>query len=154
MSHQPCSDCGSSDALKEYAENTYCFSCNTSTQKKKPTKQGKSYFPVMYEEDPSAGYYAQLRLPRTMTTRLPTTVLAWFLFAGLDKPLREKYGIGYVYEEEVDLIGTKYKVDMSDRIIFPSYDANGVLEFYQGRTGSAAKPKYLTNGSKGLFWSH
>jgi len=28
--HQPCTDCGSSDALSVYAENTFCFSCRKS----------------------------------------------------------------------------------------------------------------------------
>jgi twinkle protein len=28
--HQPCSDCGSSDALAVYEDGTYCFSCNRS----------------------------------------------------------------------------------------------------------------------------
>ena len=27
--HQPCPDCGSSDALSVYEDHTYCFSCNT-----------------------------------------------------------------------------------------------------------------------------
>lgn len=29
MSHLPCEDCGSSDALAVYSDHTYCFSCNT-----------------------------------------------------------------------------------------------------------------------------
>ena len=29
--HQPCSDCGSSDALTVYPDHTYCFSCQTHT---------------------------------------------------------------------------------------------------------------------------
>ena len=29
--HQPCSDCGSSDALTVYSDHTYCFSCQTHT---------------------------------------------------------------------------------------------------------------------------
>ena len=27
ITHQPCPDCGSSDALAIYPTNTYCFSC-------------------------------------------------------------------------------------------------------------------------------
>lgn len=30
--HQPCDDCGSSDALAVYADHTYCFSCGTHTK--------------------------------------------------------------------------------------------------------------------------
>ncbi len=33
MSRHPCMDCGSSDGLAEYADGTYCFSCNKSTKK-------------------------------------------------------------------------------------------------------------------------
>ncbi|MGR2681486.1 DnaB-like helicase C-terminal domain-containing protein [Chromobacterium haemolyticum] len=31
LTHQPCSDCGSSDGLAVYPENTYCFVCEKST---------------------------------------------------------------------------------------------------------------------------
>lgn len=34
--HQHCNDCGSSDALAEYASNTYCFSCHMSHPTEKP----------------------------------------------------------------------------------------------------------------------
>lgn len=33
--HLPCSDCGSSDALTDYGDKTYCFSCSKHTYKKK-----------------------------------------------------------------------------------------------------------------------
>lgn len=37
--HLPCPDCGSSDALSEYTNNTYCFSCTTSTYTGKSKQQ-------------------------------------------------------------------------------------------------------------------
>ncbi len=32
LTHQPCDDCGSSDALSIYPEHTYCYSCETRTK--------------------------------------------------------------------------------------------------------------------------
>ncbi|KQR67887.1 DnaB-like helicase C-terminal domain-containing protein [Rhizobium sp. Leaf341] len=32
LTHQPCDDCGSSDALSVYPEHTYCYSCETRTK--------------------------------------------------------------------------------------------------------------------------
>ena len=29
LTHQPCEDCGSSDALTVYDDHTFCFSCQT-----------------------------------------------------------------------------------------------------------------------------
>ena len=37
--HQPCLDCGSSDALSEYADHTYCFSCSKRNTKRAPVKK-------------------------------------------------------------------------------------------------------------------
>jgi len=37
--HQPCSDCGSRDALTVYAENTYCFSCRKSRKLMENTEE-------------------------------------------------------------------------------------------------------------------
>lgn len=54
--HQPCPDCGSSDALAVYPKNTYCFSCNTHTMTEtmeSPTKgidspeKGITTYPVL-----------------------------------------------------------------------------------------------------------
>ncbi len=148
-SHQPCADCGSSDALKEYAENTYCFSCNTSTQKKKPIKQGKSYFPTMYEGDEIKDV---VTLPQTIESTMSMPAIKWCLTNGLTDALRKKYKIGYVHSEVVRLPNTKYQVDMSGRVILPYYE-DEQLKFYQGRSVTGTNPKYLTVGDKGVFWS-
>ena len=31
LTHQPCDDCGSSDALAIYADHTHCYSCDKHT---------------------------------------------------------------------------------------------------------------------------
>ena len=42
LSHQPCPDCGSSDALAQYSDgHTYCFSCRRERQGTKPENPRK-----------------------------------------------------------------------------------------------------------------
>jgi len=48
-SHQPCPDCGSSDALAYYPENTYCFSCKAHRHLKSTGEVDHS-IPVTYIE--------------------------------------------------------------------------------------------------------
>ena len=48
-SHQPCPDCGSSDALAYYPENTYCFSCKAHRHLKSTGEIDHS-IPVTYIE--------------------------------------------------------------------------------------------------------
>lgn len=45
LAHQPCDDCGSSDALAVYTSSTYCFSCGTHkfTDKDTPTPQKRTH---------------------------------------------------------------------------------------------------------------
>lgn len=45
--HQPCPDCGSSDALAIYADHTYCFSCGQHTQTESTLTRTRK--PVSYE---------------------------------------------------------------------------------------------------------
>jgi len=40
--HLPCPDCGSTDALSEYENNTYCFSCSKSTYTGKNKQQAQT----------------------------------------------------------------------------------------------------------------
>ena len=42
--HQPCPDCGSSDALTKYVDHTYCFSCQKYTKLNNSYKRG-TYMP-------------------------------------------------------------------------------------------------------------
>src|SRR5688572_22626665 len=48
LAHQPCPDCGSSDALAEYSDgHTFCFSCKTCTH---PTGTKEQQVPVYTQE--------------------------------------------------------------------------------------------------------
>jgi twinkle protein len=42
--HQPCNSCGSSDALSEYDDHTYCFACNKYTPMKEDFIDNKSSY--------------------------------------------------------------------------------------------------------------
>ena len=50
QTHQPCDDCGSSDALSVYVDGgTHCFSCNT-------TRKGENIVPFDNNVELSQGY--------------------------------------------------------------------------------------------------
>jgi DNA primase len=148
--HLSCDDCGGWYSKAEYPENYYCFKCNKST-KKKPIKQGKSYFPEELAEIP--GMIITWSRYQPGSTHFPQEAMEWLLKAGLDKPLREKYDITWVANATVQVPGTNYTVLFRNRIILPFYTRDNELQFYQARATDAGTPKYYTIGKKGLFWS-
>ncbi len=147
--HLSCDDCGGWYSKAEYPENYYCFKCNKST-KKKPIKQGKSYF----KSEPVAPMLmGGVGLPITVSKNFTPQAKNWLLKAGLDGPLRNKYRIMHVENEEVAVPGTNYTITLKKRIILPYYDNRGILVFYQARATDGSNPKYYTIGKKELFWS-
>lgn len=58
-SHQPCPDCGSSDALASYDDgHTHCFSCNKTTQGDSVTEQTNDDFEYTFQYVPMRGLTA------------------------------------------------------------------------------------------------
>ena len=141
-SHQPCSDCGSSDALAEYDTNTYCFSCGRSRSK----SVEKSFFPELGDVNKSNNN--SLLMPPNATARLSLPAQRWLLSYNLFEEEWKKYGIRYIHEAKIN------EFTIRDRLILPSFKRNGDLEFYQARAlRRGDSPKYFTEGRKGLFWS-
>ncbi len=140
--HQPCPDCGSSDALAEYSETTYCFSCNRT----RSVEHESSFFPEMLDvcdDDPSV-----LSLPPRFTMRQPAQAKEWLLRYNIFQDIRDTYNIGYVDYSYVN------GIELRNRIILPAY-TDLTLDFYQARSlDSNEAPKYVTVGNKeALFWS-
>ena len=133
--HLPCDDCGSSDALAEYEDSTYCFSCGRARNK----RTEKSFFdkPEGLENNSNTS----LQLPPNSTARLSPAALKWLLTYQVFEDICKDYNIRYDYR--------------SNRVILPSYSSDGTLMFYQARALSKEdQPKYLSVGSKqSLFWS-
>jgi len=55
LAHQPCEQCGSSDALAIYTDNVHCFSCGYHAQKCSRTDNFVVKRPVMYKSIPDRG---------------------------------------------------------------------------------------------------
>ncbi len=140
--HLPCSDCGSSDALAEYSETTYCFSCNRT----RSVESESSFFPEMLDLPKEPGI---LSLPSRFTTvALSVDAMKWLLSYNIFKDLREKYNIGYVHKSIVN------GIMVHNRVILPSY-IDGELKNYAARALIPEDlPKYIVAGDKSaMFWS-
>lgn len=114
--HQPCNDCGSSDALTIYVDSTYCFSCG---RYRKTTPKG-----VVAPKSAASS----IKLPEDLEV-LHSSHRAFLLDKGIDSSLATCYNI-------------KYSPSMH-RLIIPSYDG-GKLIGWQGRAlEHSYGPKYI-----------
>ncbi len=119
ITHQPCSNCNSSDALTIYHNGEHCFSCGYNKRLNGVSRMTDK--PVI-----------EKGLPEDYTTQLdimPSSVRKQILTELKSLTLQEKYEIGY---------SEQWK-----RIIIPSFD-RGVFLGWQGRaTQFGQNPKYI-----------
>ena len=127
LRHQPCPNCGSSDARGIWSDGSqYCFSCKSY----QPPTSLDSF--TLKRKKATSSYIA---LPEDAIPYLPDFVKAWL----------NKYSLT---DAEIKLINPLWSFSRSS-LIFPVY-ANGVLLMYQERYfGEEKRPKYLTYGYKG-----
>ena len=59
QTHQPCPDCGSSDALSVYEDGTFCYSCNTSH----PLNYNEGIKPMLNTVIDNRGVYSYTAIP-------------------------------------------------------------------------------------------
>lgn len=140
-SHLPCEDCGSSDALSRYEDNTFCFSCSTS---RFVETRESMIFPDEYHFE----VQKEFALPADFTYELPEKAKAWFY----------KYRV----YEPMEYLGAGWSPQLN-RVILPVMDTvdseNIRLIAYQARdlTGKSDQ-KYLTfknpeyTGRPRFFW--
>lgn len=143
QSNLPCNDCGSSDAMAEYTDNTYCFSCQVSRRK---SNTAKSFFAELEHKvhPPKAGV---LDWPGGFSDRIPEQAKAWLLKAHIYADTREKYHIGYV-RNGIGVNMYLNQIALVDRLILP-YVKLGRLVWYQARAfREDDRPKYLMFGNK------
>lgn len=139
-SHQPCNDCGSSDALAEYSNKTYCFSCHKSTY----TKQSRS---MALQMEDVVQAHGPLELPKECTSKITPQGMKWLWSCGIKDEQIAIYGIKYCpYGGYIS--GGGKRVHFSDRIILPKYNDDKLI-FYQARALTKGDdPKYHTVGPK------
>lgn len=139
----PCPDCGSSDALTNYPNGAYCFSC----QKHTPIKSKRSTKPFFPPTEGSELFSNEVVLPYGCTTEIAPEGLKWLYKHGITDYLIDRYKIGYIKNEKVCTPGLGYTVHLKHRVILPFYEDNKLV-FYQARSLDGSEPKYLTMGSK------
>ena len=112
--HQPCPDCGSSDALQINKSSTYCHSC------RKYTKTGEGYYPVEVPENhdprPKPSFNAVENMLTTgkyqsIVSRGLTTATAQF-YGILETP--EKTYFSYHHPED-SLVPIAAKIRLPDK---------------------------------------
>jgi DNA primase len=154
MAHLPCSKCGSSDAVQDYADGTYCFSCDTKKKLWTPKAQRETrHYPTIAEE----GIEAEI-------AEIPTMARAWLYKHYFDDKLIKNYSINWAHS--IALWSTKdqkyyttynklvlpiFNIDYSEveGIICRSFDEDGrkyltqikpEMLFYSNRFNIAKEP--------------
>lgn len=129
----PCDNCGSSDALTDYVDHTFCFSCHNYVPIHKERSMFEQNIEVYLEkEDPV--------LPEDLCDKFSAEAMLWLWKYKVTPKLIEKYHIKYYPQW--------------DAIVLPYYSKDNELLFYQVRCiRYNMGPKYQTFGQKQLFWS-
>lgn len=126
-----CLECTSSDAMADYGDHYYCFSCKAVIKK----KDGKSFKPKITK--------AEVEYPPTSIfnpRKFHPDALRWLYGYRIFDDLIEKYKLFYV--------------PFSHRVGLPCLDKDGKLLNYQVRAlNPDDDPKYLSRGPKNLFFS-
>ena len=120
-SRLPCTSCTSSDAMAEYENNYYCFSCGMSRLK----SNQKSFFEKL-DNTPQYSQTDKLALPGNSTKEIPKPALKWLLSHGVDQDLQQQYGIQYVTRATV-YTTTGSRIILNERVLLPCYQDNGRL---------------------------
>lgn len=115
--HQPCEDCGSSDALTIYSDgHTHCFSCESTRFPKKPYDYDED--DDMSAEDTVvnvSNFNTQKPVPRGFVAALPDRKIS--------KETCEKYGVRVVQDKDGKIVSHLY----------PYFDRNNNIVAYKVR---------------------
>ena len=148
QSNLPCKSCTSSDAMAEYDNNYYCFSCNTSFFKQ--NKQSKPFLGNTAKGDANNSRLDNLSFK---AVDLPSDAKKWLYLTGITDEQINDYNIKHVHS------GT-YKarsgadISLGGRLVIPASTFTGGPGSYNlFRAIADEKPKVLTIGPKDLFFS-
>ena len=124
LRHQPCSDCGSSDALTDYGDHTYCFSCGR-------RRGGAS--DASATKDKERNIMTQQLFMQEELEVVPLTQ------RGLSAATCAKFGVGV-------------KAGTPPSLVFPYYDRSGLTLVAQKTKTPEKQFRFLGDGSSaGLF---
>lgn len=129
----PCDNCGSSDALSEYDNGTYCFSCKNWTRIVPSLEKLLGNTDNLTTAEPLVGVR---EIPNDVTKAMPWNVLKWL----------RQYGItdDEIHRNDISWSGTH------QWLIFPIYgdDAEDTIIAWEARNFATAGPKTLFFGNK------
>ena len=129
----PCDNCGSSDAVAEYTENYYCFSCEKSTLKRNRLRATGSCSNATTGEDPPARYKRMYIHPEARSILKK---------AHLTDELIDKYGLHFTDDLHVWSKRKEKYFSMGPRMIIPHPGG------FEARTLVNDSIKYVTVGTK------
>lgn len=150
----PCTDCPSHDAMSEYEDGTYCFSCTKRKYKKREKAEDWSQFQTVQIEKELSGngetwWYECDGFPKSAKKIL--------LKAGITP--EQAFARGWRYTDKVVFV-QKYPhkvVTLTNRLVLPIVPLEPTREgFVRGFQFKAInprdKPKYITVGTKGVYY--
>jgi len=135
----PCEHCGSSDAVAEYSNNYFCFSCERST----PKRKSKIQCPM---PDKSL-----LNEPRYKAKPISTNIVAQKILerAHMTDDLIEAYNLHWTEDLQIWSRKRQAYVSMGPRLIIPHPGG------FEAKTLRNSSIKYITYGDKdGLFYAN
>ena len=149
QSNLPCKWCPSHDAMCEYTDNFFCFSCNGYEHKTKRARRRTN--PVMSKREVLDGV---VRLPDSATKDLPAPALAWLYKRYFTKALINKYTILWAAEFVAWSNKLSNYIDLGPRLIFTNYTESRLVSYDARSLDPKQAPKYLSYGNRqALFWS-
>lgn len=142
----PCNNCGSSDAMAEYENNFYCFSCKHSISKKqrKPSKYTNMLRSTVAPK--------KLILPEDVTTDLPDEARAYLYKYHFTDQLIKKRRIQWSDSTIIWSNNKQAYVETGPRIIFPYSNEEGLRYFEAKSLDRTTSLKYITVGGKSLCY--
>lgn len=140
--HEPCPNCGSRDNLARYSDgHAWCFGC-----KYIELPNGISYIrSSLYNNYNKERERSDVNLPYDFSYSVAPKGLAWLSKYGLT--IKEIHGNRIGWSDEGVRLAKKNLV-VAPLLVFPVFDVNGDLLFWQGRNFGNSGPKYITRGYK------
>jgi Zn ribbon nucleic-acid-binding protein len=133
ITHEGCPKCGSKDNLGVWEDgHKWCFGCGYFVP-----RDGVALNEIenrILKHHKKKNKYHDLTLPADFTRDLPVVARQWLNKYGITQQEIQQYGFGWS--------------QLHERLIFPAFDNDGSLSFYQGRAFSDTpdKPRYSTQG--------
>lgn len=136
----PCKSCTSSDAMAEYDNGFYCFSCKASFSKwnssgrSSPTNNTKQKFGI--------------KLPVDFTLQLPPIATDYLEQYYISEELAAAHNIGWSNTTQYTNQKTNKITKFGPRIVIPVYKGNSIVSYEAKSLNKHDRIKYVTIGDK------